>query len=465
MQNYTTHFTPQRGWMNDPNGLVYVNGVYHLFYQHYPQDIVWGPMHWGHAVSTDLIHWEHKEIALFPTETEYIFSGSCVYDAENVSGLGTKECPPLIALYTGHNPVTREEQQCVAYSTDFETFQKYAGNPVIGNLKKTEGTRLNGNEEKNARDSIAENTGFKKDFRDPKVFLNTVKGGFSLVVAAGPKLEFYYSANLLSWDKTGEFDPGVHGFSGICECPDCFPVETEEGTKWILTVSMILPEEKVGLAPEDRGFLNSNVMQYFVGKFDGETFTDTQCAEVPLILDYGLDNYAMVSFLHSKEPLLLGWGENWDYVSQTPAVTYRGKMTMARKAKLVNTGQGWRLRFEPAGEVEVLQKCVPNAETELQEENSARGYFWKGMIPEGEKFRVPLGDKKELVIEVTEEEIIIDRRRAGNMSFSEWLARSGTRLTAKRMLQGDCPIIVVKDQGYFEIFAEDGLVVFSVMTY
>jgi len=126
---YKYHFTPPKGWTNDPNGLVYINGVYHLFYQHYPHDIVWGPMHWGHAVSTDLLHWEHKPIAIYPTEEEYIFSGSCVYDKENVSGLGTKEQPPLVAFYTAHNPVTGEEQQSIAYSTDFEIFTKYAGNP------------------------------------------------------------------------------------------------------------------------------------------------------------------------------------------------------------------------------------------------------------------------------------------------------------------------------------------------
>lgn len=411
-KRYNYHFTPPKGWMNDPNGLVYINGVYHLFYQHYPEDIVWGPMHWGHAISTDLIHWEHKPVAIFPTEEEYIFSGSCVYDAENVSGLGTKEQPPLVALYTAHNPVTEEQQQCVAYSTDFEHFTKYKGNPVIENRKATEGGSGIGN------------PCFKKDFRDPKVFLNTVKGGFSLVVAAGPKLEFFHSKNLLSWEKTGEFDPAEHGFAGICECPDCFLLQTVEGEKWIVTVSMILTEDKIGKPLEERGFADSHVMQYFVGEFDGDTFVDTECAKTPLVLDYGLDNYAMVSFLHSPKPLLLGWGENWDYVYKILAEGFRGKMTLARRVQLVRTEQGLRLKFEPAGEVEP-KNCL------------------KGVIPVGKQL-VFGKESDELRICVTETEINV----AG--------------LSAKRVLSGACNVTVIHDENYYEIFAEEGFVTFSV---
>lgn len=414
-KRYNYHFAPPTGWTNDPNGLVYIDGVYHLFYQHYPEDIVWGPMHWGHAVSTDLIHWEHKPIAIYPTEEEYIFSGSCVYDRENVSGLGTKEQPPLVALYTAHNPATGEQQQCVAYSTDLENFKKFEGNPVIGNRKVTEAG------------SAIENIDYKKDFRDPKVFINTVKGGFSLVLAAGPKLEFYHSENLLSWEKTGEFDPGVWGFSGICECPDCFPLETEEGMKWILTVSMILSEDKVGKTVKERGFINSHVMQYFVGEFDGDTFEDTECSEEPLILDYGLDNYAMVSFLHSPEPLLLGWGENWDYVYKIPAEKVRGKMTLARKCQLVKTNVGWRLRFEPAETIRIAEKDC-----------------WNTVISVGEQHIFTNENNEELVIKVTENEIMV----AG--------------MSAKRVLHGDCKVTVIRDGSYFEIFSDDGFTVFSM---
>lgn len=422
-RTYNYHFTPPKGWTNDPNGLIYIDGVYHLFYQHYPHDIVWGPMHWGHAVSTDLLHWEHKPIAIYPTEEEYIFSGSCVYDKENVSGLGTKECPPLVAFYTAHNPVTGEEQQAVAYSTDFETFTKYAGNPVIENKKFIDG------------DMTQENPAFKKDFRDPKVFCNPIKGGYTMVLAAGHQLEFYHSVNLLSWEKTGEFAP-KEGFTEICECPDCFPMETEEGTKWILTLS-----------------LTSHVMPYYVGTFDGKTFVEAEQdresnMRYPLLLDHASDNYAMVTFANSPEPLLLGWGESWDYVSQTPAKKYRGKMTMARKAQLVKTEDGWRLRFAPATLSGIASKDV-----------------WQGVLQPGEQKEFVVGTNNKLVLSVTDEKILIDRSEAGDLSFSDYLQTKAVKFSAKRIKTGDCNITVIQDNGYFEIFAEDGFVVFSVMTY
>ena len=419
---YKYHFTPPKGWTNDPNGLVYINGVYHLFYQHYPHDIVWGPMHWGHAVSTDLLHWEHKSVAIYPTEEEYIFSGSCVYDKENVSGLGSKEQQPLLAFYTAHNPVTGEEQQSIAYSTDFETFTKYEGNPVIENEKYMAG------------DEAKKNPAFKKDFRDPKVFPNLVLGGFSMVLAAGHQLEFYHSMNLLSWEKTGEFAP-KEGVIDICECPDCFPLETEEGTKWILMLS-----------------LTSHIMPYYVGTFDGNTFVEEkdefeENVNTPL-LDYASDNYAMVTFAGSPTPLMLGWGESWDYVSQTPAKNYRGKMTMARKAQLLKTEKGWRLRFAPATLSGIAKKDV-----------------WQGVLQPGEHKEFLLSEGKKLVLSVTKEEILVDRSNGGDLSFSEYLQTKAACFLAKRIKTGNCNITVIQDNGYFEIFADDGLVVFSVMTY
>ena len=421
-RTYNYHFTPPKGWMNDPNGLIYIDGVYHLFYQHYPHDIVWGPMHWGHAVSKDLLHWEHKPVAIYPTKEEYIFSGSCVYDKENVSGLGTKECPPLVAFYTAHNPVTGEEQQSIAYSTDYETFTKYVGNPVIENKKDT------------AADLTQEKPAFKKDFRDPKVFPNPILGGFSMVLAVGHQLEFYHSMNLLSWEKTGEFAP-KEGFKEICECPDCFPVETDEGTKWILTLS-----------------LTSHIMPYYVGEFNGNTFAEEkgefeESVSTPL-LDYASDNYAMVTFANCPEILMLGWGESWDYVSQTPAKNYRGKMTMTRKAQLVKIEDGWRLRFTPATLSGVAPKDV-----------------WQGILQPGEQKEFVVGTNKKLVLSVTEEEILVDRSKAGDLSFSDYLQTKAAKFSAKRLKTGDCNITVIQDNGYVEIFADDGFVVFSVMTY
>lgn len=433
------HFTPEAHWMNDPNGMVYIGEQYHLFYQYYPQDIVWGPMHWGHAVSKDLIHWEHKPVALYPDDLGYIFSGSCVWDKDNVSGLGTKDNPPLIAIYTSHGAENGREQQSLAYSLDYEHFEKFKGNPVIPNTEK-------------------------KDFRDPKIFENPVKGGWSLAIAAGRFIEFYHSRNLREWRKTGEFETGVHGFGGICECPDCFSLETAEGMKWILSVSMILPEEKIGLSLEEGGYRIPHVMQYYVGEFDGDVFRDTMQSKLPLLLDYGTDHYAAVTFLHSPEKLLLGWGENWSYVSQTPADTYRGKMTLARRLKLVRTGEGYRLASTPAG----LEQ-YRNMTRQLEDGMTVLDSNCFGMVldfPENGSivFSNPAGE--ELLIRITGQEILVDRSRSGKHDFCECIGKKEFSVNkTARITSGQCHVELIMDEGFLELFAEDGLLPFSVTAY
>lgn len=418
------HFTPEKGWCNDPNGTIYLNGTYHLFYQYYPDDIVWGPMHWGHAVSKDLAIWEHRHIALCPDNLGYIFSGSCIYDEENVSGLGTQSNPPLIAMYTSHDPDTGVEQQSIAFSTDFENFTKYENNPVISN-------------------QIA-SPDYKPDFRDPKLFRNTVKGGYSIALAAGKVIEFYHSDDLINWQKTGEFYPGENGFSGVCECPDCFPMKIAGEEKWVLLLSSILDDDKINGTLEERGYAYAHVMQYFIGDFDGDTFIDTQKSDVPLVPDYGPDNYAMVSFANCTERLLIGWGENWDYVSCTPAADYRGKMTLVRRADMVETSRGYRLSFEPCADVKKEKYIMQCGDTLVLRDDNA----------------------DVLKIKVTEDEIWVDRSRFGDMCFSEKLKNNRYNISkAKRYKSGDCDITVVRDNGYFEIFAEGGLIVFSVMTF
>lgn len=438
MKRPQIHFTPFAHWMNDPNGLVYIKGTYHLFYQYYPKDIVWGPMHWGHAVSKDLLYWEHKEIALYPDKLGYIFSGSCIYDEENVSGLGRTEQPPLIAFFTSHNPENGQEQQSIAYSLDLEHFIKYEGNPVIPNSTK-------------------------KDFRDPKVFPNPIKGGFTMVVAAGNEVEFYYSKNLLEWEKTGAFVPGECGYGGLCECPDCFSLEAEEGTKWILTISMCLMEEKAGMRPEQGGFGNVHVMQYYVGEFDGETFTDIQKAKEPLVLDYGTDNYAAVTFANHKERIMLGWGENWDYVSDTPAEDYRGKMTLGRKLAVRKTQQGLRLQNEPISREGIENIVFDRERTNLP---SGKCYRMNVTIDVGEMLVFSNENGERFAIRVKENEIIVDRSQSGGYGFSERLKEDRYHiLSASRMIKGKSKIELIYDEGYFEIFADEGLLPFSVMTY
>lgn len=253
--------------MNDPNGLVFNQGVYHLFYQYYPEDIVWGPMHWGHAVSEDLVHWKHKPIALYPDEHGYIFSGSAVVDKNNTSGFGENGEAPLVAIFTYHSKEGEEagrmdfQTQGVAYSLDNgNTWNKYEGNPIIQN------------------DGI-------KDFRDPKVFWHESSQSWILTLVAGDHAKFYTSKNLKDWTYLSDFgkSQGAHG--GVWECPDLFPLQVDgsEEEKWVLIIS-INPGAPNG----------GSGTQYFVGDFDGKVFTSNQ--KEPKWLDYGTDNYAGVTY-------------------------------------------------------------------------------------------------------------------------------------------------------------------------
>ena len=293
------HFTPEKNWNNDPNGLIYIDGIWHLYYQHNPNDIVWGPMHWGHAVSKDLIHWEHLPVALYPDEIGTMYSGSMAYDENNSSGFAKYGEKPMVAVYTAHNMETGLEQQCIAYSLDQgKHFEKYYGNPVI----KNPGT---------------------PDFRDPRVFWNDKKDCWSLVLASGDHAEFYASQDLKNWEKTGEFGPEGNHVKGVWECPDLFPIEYEGKNVWVLVVSMTKASEN-----------DHCKMQYFLGDFDGEKFLCTYPSDEPRWLDEGFDNYAAVTFQNAKDVLMMGWGMNWQYAAQTPTEDYCGQATLARKLSL-----------------------------------------------------------------------------------------------------------------------------------
>ena len=214
------HFTPDSMWMNDPNGLVYFDGEYHLFFQHYPGDIVWGPMHWGHAVSKDLIHWEHLPIALYPDSLGYIFSGSAVIDWKNTSGLQQGSAPPMIAIFTHHNMEGEHagandfQYQSIASSNDRgRSWTKYAGNPVL----KNPGIR---------------------DFRDPKVIWYEEGQEWIMVFAAHDRVMFYSSPDLINWTKESEFGEKTGAHGGVWECPELFPITFSGEIKWVLLVSI-----------------------------------------------------------------------------------------------------------------------------------------------------------------------------------------------------------------------------------
>ncbi|HZZ76075.1 MAG TPA: glycoside hydrolase family 32 protein, partial [Puia sp.] len=252
------HFSPVTSWMNDPNGLVFFDNTYHLFFQYFPDSTVWGPMHWGHAVSKDLLHWKQVGIALYPDSLGYIFSGSVVIDSSNTTGFGTKTKKPMVAIFTQHDPVGEKagtrffQNQSIAYSLDNGMhWQKYTGNPVI----KTPGI---------------------KDFRDPKVRWYAEQKKWILVLAAGDHVMFYSSKNLKDWKQESEFGLGRGAHGGVWECPDLIPFNVDGKKIWLLIVS-INPGAPQG----------GSGTQYFTGDFDGHQFISNDT--LTRWMDYGAD--------------------------------------------------------------------------------------------------------------------------------------------------------------------------------
>ena len=305
------HFSPKKNWTNDPNGLIYFNGYYHLFFQYNPFGSQWGNMSWGHAKSKDLLHWEELPVAI-PKDSAYIFSGCVVLDKAHVSGLGDPKKPLFIAIYTADFPNKGEEQH-LAYSNDEGlTWIKYEKNPIL-NIHL-------------------------KDFRDPNVFWHEPSKQFVMVVSK-PKefiVQFYGSKNLIRWDLLSEF--GQQGdVEKIWECPSFLqlPLEGKVGSKkWVLFVSSKGPyKDYVG-------------MQYFVGDFDGKNFKNGNSAETKLFVDYGKDFYAAIPFsnVNPEKPIWLGWALNWAYAKDQPTSPWRGQMSSARALSLASTSQGLRLK-------------------------------------------------------------------------------------------------------------------------
>ena len=287
------HFTPAKNWINDPNGMVYVDGVYHLFYQYNPQSNDWGNMSWGHATSTDLIHWTEQSVALTRDELGDIFSGSAVIDKNNTAGFGTNA---MVAVYTSASDV---QQQSIAYSTDSgKNFTRYTGNPVI----------------KNNDDNL----------RDPKVFWHEASKQWIMALAKGWKMgvEFYSSPDLKNWTHQSTFLMELAGRPSIqWECPDLIQI----GNKWVLLIS-VNPGGPV---------LGSGTM-YFIGEFDGKTFT-ADALDYPLWLDYGMDNYAGVTWSNNGDrKIMIGWMNNWQYAGNVPCYPWRSAMTLPRELKLID---------------------------------------------------------------------------------------------------------------------------------
>lgn len=430
------HFTPPSHWMNDPNGMVYYQGEYHLFYQHYPDDLVWGPMHWGHAVSSDLIEWQHLPIALYPDEKGMIFSGSAVVDAQNTSGLGSVDNTPLVALFTYHDEAAKQggsttfQSQGLAYSVDSgRSWTKYGNNPVLPNPGLL-------------------------DFRDPKISWHAPTQRWVMVVTQGDELGFYSSANLLQWRHESNFGKGFGAHGGVWECPDLITI----GDHDVLIVSLVPGGPNSGSAT-----------QYFVGDFDGATFTPAeQHRENPsqaLWLDWGPDNYAGVTFAQTEQhrtlPVFLGWASNWDYATKVPATDWRSMLTLPRELFIFTDAGQWRVGTRPVLEVDAAMQtlALPTDRQNLvmPTEGAIKISFTLNSKLGGAPHFVMSNDRNQRVefrIDMASGDIILDRRHSGSVDFSDTFA-SQARAT-HRFTGGASELVVYYDGNLIEVFVDGG---------
>lgn len=315
------HFTPLYGWMNDPNGMVYKDGEYHLYFQYNPYGSKWGNMHWGHAVSKDLVHWEHLDPAIARDPVGHIFSGSSVIDKKNTAGFGKNA---IIAIYT-NNSVNHDEVQCIAYSNDNgRTFTKYEGNPVL--------TPFDG----------------LKDFRDPKVFWYEKGKCWYMIVSADKEMRLYKSKNLKKWNYVSAFGKGIGQQPCQYECPDFFqlPVNGDKKKmKWVMTMNI-----------NPGCWFGGSATEYFVGDFDGKKFTCPDANEVKW-LDWGKDHYATVTFSNTGDRVLgITWMSNWQYANLTPFKQNRGANGLPRELKLYEKNGKYYVSENVAPEVYALRK-------------------------------------------------------------------------------------------------------------
>jgi fructan beta-fructosidase len=428
------HFSPREHWTNDPNGMVYYKGTYHLFFQYYPKDIIWGPMHWGHAISKDLMHWKELPIALYPDSLGYIFSGSAVVDSNNTSGFGRDGKTPLVAIFTHHDPKGEKEgknnfqNESLAYSLDEgNTWTKYSGNPVL------------------------KNPGIK-DFRDPKVMWYAKEKKWVMTLATLDHITFYSSPNLKDWKKESEFGKEIGAHGGVWECPDLFPLKLNGKTYWVLIVNL-----------NPGGPNGGSATQYFIGEFDGNKFTtnnnDTRWA------DYGPDEYAGITWSNTgSRKIFLGWMSNWQYANQVPTVKWRNAMTIPKELGLKQIGGKILLTSNPVKELAGIERVPVAINTSLLTGKSAKPipdqFILKFNINKINDFSVilsnDLGEKLIIGYDNTKKQYYIDRAKSGKIDFNAEFAKTAfaPRFTSNTSSSN---IELVIDVSSVELFADNGL--------
>jgi fructan beta-fructosidase len=436
------HFSPEAHWMNDPNGMVYNNGVYHLFFQYHPYSSVWGPMHWGHATSADMIHWKREPIAIFPDSIGTIFSGSGVVDKNNTAGFGKKGQVPLVAIYTQHNMQGEKsgqsdfQSQSLSYSLDNgKTWVKYSNNPVLKNPGIT-------------------------DFRDPKVMWYQAKKKWIMTLATKDRITFYSSKDLKSWIKESEFGATVGAHGGVWECPDLFTLDDNGKKIWVLIVNL-----------NPGGPNKGSATQYFLGDFDGNKFSPYTTGIK--WIDYGPDEYAGVTWSNTgNRKIFLGWMSNWMYANVVPTETWRNAMTIPRELKLRHVGKDILIASQPVAELSKIQ-VKPTIVSNININNSLDIASKIGNVKFPCRINLSMEEINNFSLVVSNnmgEEIIIgydkkrnqyfiDRTKSGKTDFQNEFA---ARHVAPRFIDNrKMNVSLIIDVSSVELFADDGLTVMT----
>ena len=434
------HFSPSYGWMNDPNGMVYKDGEYHLFFQHNPYGSTWQNMHWGHAISKDLYHWEEQPVVLAPDIWGSIFSGSAVVDHHNVAGFGEGA---IIAFYTSAGI---RQTQGIAYSTDNgRTFTKYENNPIL--------------------------TSDIPDFRDPKVFWHAESNKWILIIAAGQEMQLFSSNNLKEWTYESAFGKGEGCHEGVWECPDLvyLPVEGTNEHKWVLICNI-----------NPGGPYGGSATQYFVGDFDGHQFIN-DAVGVTKWMDWGKDHYATVTWSDAPDnrTIAIAWMSNWEYANVVPTNQFRSANSIPRDLFLFQEKNGQTyLQSKPSQELGIIRgetSSIPNFEVDKDYHieslfNQNEGCYELDFVLSNQDadvigFRLfnNLGEEVNCFIDLIKSEFTMDRTKSGLTEFSDKFARATTAplLGSKK----DIHLKLVIDKASVEIFGNDGKFVMTNIIY
>lgn len=428
------HHTPVYGWMNDPNGMFYKDGVYHLYFQYNPYGSMWGNMTWGHSTSTDLTHWTYEGTAIVPDAWGAIFSGSCVVDKDNTAGFGKGA---VVAFYTSakSTPWGDIQSQSMAYSLDNgKTFIKYEHNPIL--------------------------TSTERDFRDPKVFWYAPGKHWVMMLAVGQEMQIYSSGNLKEWKKESSFGAmqGAHG--GVWECPDLVEVAVEgsKEKKWVLICNL-----------NPGGPFGGSAAQYFVGSFDGKKFVNESPTQTKW-LDWGKDNYATVTWSNAPAGrcITLGWMSNWQYANNVPTTQYRSANTLARDLTLYRVGGELYLKSKPSPEIKkarVEEKKIPTFEVKGNYEvvsllaDNKGAYEIEMTIGNKGTSKIDFSlinekdEKVAMYYDVVRKQFVMDRSASGIVGFS----RDFPAVTVAPVRNTDqIHLRLFIDRSSVEAFGEDG---------